>query len=287
MPNSRRRAAAALLGAAVLFSTGGAAIKAVHFSGWQIASFRSLIAGITLLVLVPAARRGWGWRSALVGAAYATTCICFVLATRLTTSANAIFIQAASPLYLMVLAPLLLRERVSRRDVLFMLPIGMGLAIFLLGDRHPMATAPNPALGNLIAVFSGVAFALAVVGFRWLSRTGAASGATALTAAALGNFIAFAVAFPMALPLESPAISDWAILLYLGIFQIGLAYYFFGRGIARLSAVPASLLLLLEPALNPVWTWLVHGEVPGRSALAGGALVLSATVARAWWSEEA
>jgi hypothetical protein len=46
----------------------------------------------------------------VVGFAYATTCICFVLATRLTTRANAIFIQSASPLYVLLLAPLLLRE---------------------------------------------------------------------------------------------------------------------------------------------------------------------------------
>src|SRR6188508_1289837 len=76
MPNSHRRAALALVMASVLFSTGGAAIKAVEFSGWQIASLRSGIAGLTLLLLVPAARRGWGWRPGLVGAAYAATCIC-------------------------------------------------------------------------------------------------------------------------------------------------------------------------------------------------------------------
>ena len=71
MPDSHRRAALAVLAASVLFSTGGAAIKAADFSGWQIASLRSGIAGLTLLLLVPAARRGWGWRPLLVGTAYA------------------------------------------------------------------------------------------------------------------------------------------------------------------------------------------------------------------------
>ncbi len=275
----------ALIVAAVLFSTGGAAIKWAHFTGWQIASLRSGIAGVALLLLVPASRRGWGWRPLLVGAAYAATCICFVLANRLTTSASAIFIQAASPLYVLVLSPLLLRERVSARDVLFMVPVAAGLSLFLLGREQAVATAPNPAAGNLLAVASGITFAFAVIGFRWLGRHGEVHGATSLTAATMGNFLACAATLPMALPLGSHSPGDWATLLYLGIFQIGLAYYFVAKGVARLPALEVSVLLLVEPALNPIWTWLVHGEVPGTAALIGGTLVLGATVARALWPD--
>jgi DME family drug/metabolite transporter len=285
MPNSHRRAALALLIASVLFSTGGAAIKWAHFTGWQIASLRSGIAGVTLLLLVPGARRGWGWRPLLVGAAYAAACICFVLANRLTTSASAIFIQAASPLYVLILAPILLKEPVSRRDVLFMIPIGLGLSLFFLGTQRAVATAPDPVTGNLLSVGAGVAFALAVIGFRWLGRGMAVHGATSLTAAAMGNFLACAVALPMTLPLGGHSAGDWATILYLGIFQIGLAYYFVAKGVARLPALEVSVLLLVEPALNPVWTWLVHGEVPGMAAIAGGTLVLGATVCRALWPD--
>lgn len=281
MPNSHRRAALALLVASVLFSTGGAAIKSADFTGWQIASLRSGIAGLALLLLIPAARRGWGWRPLLVGAAYATTSICFVLANRLTTGANAIFIQSASPLYVMVLSPLLLREPVTRRDVLFMLPIGVGLALFLLGDQRAGITAPHPAAGNLLAVASGIAFSLAVIGFRWLGREESEQGATVLTAAVMGNFLACLLTLPLALPLGNHTTMDWGILLYLGVFQIGLAYFFVARGVSRLPALEVSVLLLFEPALNPIWTWLIHREVPGLVTICGGALVLGATLARA------
>lgn len=280
MPTSHRRAALAMVVASVLFSTGGAAIKWAEFTGWQIASLRAGIAGLTLLLLVPEARRGWGWRPALVGAASAATGICFVLANRLTTSANAIFIQSASPLYVLALGPLLLRERVRLRDVLFMVPVGIGLSLFLLGDQPAGATAPNPTLGNLIAAVSSLTFAFAVVGFRWLGRGGLGITGTPMTAVTLGNFIAFAVAFPMALPLGSHPVGDWLVLGYLGVFQIGLAYYFIARAMTRLSALEASVLMLLEPAFNPIWSWLLHGEVPGRLAMVGGGLVLGATAAR-------
>jgi drug/metabolite transporter (DMT)-like permease len=63
--------------------------------------------------------------------------------------------------------------------------------------------------------------------------------------------------------------------------QIGLAYVLMTRGIRGVPAVEASMLLLLEPALNPIWAWLVHGENPGRLPLLGGAVILAAMVVRA------
>ena len=285
MPIGQRQAALALLGAAVLFSTGGAAIKSLDFTGWQIASLRSGIAALTLVLLVPEARRGWGWRAGLVGLAYAATGICVVLANRLTSSASAIFIQSASPLYVLLLAPLLLREPVSRRDVLFMVPVALGLTLFFVGVEPPVATAPDPLAGNLIAALSAVCFAFAVIGLRWLGRKEGEDGATPVTAAAMGSLIGCVVALPMALPLGSHAGADWAILVYLGVIQIGLAYLLMSRAMVRLTALEASVLLLLEPVLNPVWSWLVHGEVPRPLALAGGALVLGATIARAGLTE--
>src|SRR3990172_9137079 len=94
-----------LLAAAVLFSTGGAAIKACTLSSWQIASFRSVIAAVALFLLLPDARRRWTWRAVAVGAAYAATLMLFVLGNKLTTAANTIFLQSTAPLYILLLGP--------------------------------------------------------------------------------------------------------------------------------------------------------------------------------------
>jgi drug/metabolite transporter (DMT)-like permease len=281
MQMTHRRAVAYMILAAALFSTGGAAIKWAHFSGWQIAGLRAGIAGATLLAIAPAARRGWGWRPLLVGVAYAVTCICFVLANRLTTSANAIFIQSTGPLYVLILGPLLLHERVTRRDVLAMLPIAAGLLCFFLGSQRALATAPDPAAGNLVAGLSGVSFAFLFVGLRWLGRR----GGIPVTAAAIGNLLAFLVTIPLAFPVGPHAPADWAVLGYLGVVQIGVAYFFVSRAMCRLTALEATMLLLIEPMLNPIWSWLVHGEVPGRAALLGALLILIGTVGRSWLGE--
>ena len=269
-----------LAAAAVLFSTGGAAIKAATLTSWQVASFRSGIAAVVVALLVPAARRGWSPRVLVVSCVYAATMVLFVLANKTTTAANAIFLQSAAPLYVLVLAPLLLREHARRADFVTMAVIAVGLALVLTGVPPATATAPDPALGNVLAVASGVAWALTMIGLRWVAAHDRTDGGTLATVVG-GNAIACLVCLPLALPVADATLVDWAVVGYLGVFQIGLAYLFMARGIRGVPALEASMLLLIEPALNPVWAWLAHGEEPGPLAVLGGALILLATVARA------
>jgi DME family drug/metabolite transporter len=263
--------------AALLFSTGGAGIKAAAFTGWQIASFRSGIAAIVLWLCIPGARRGWTGRTVLVGVAYASTLVLFVLANRLTTSANTIFLQSTAPLYVLVLSPWLLRERVRPADIGFMSLVAVGLALFFVGSQPPLVTAPDPVRGNVLAAASGVTWALTVCGLRWMGK---GADDAAIGAVVVGNAFAFLATLPRALPLAPHAATDWVIVAYLGVFQIGLAYVLVTSALRRLSALEASIILLIEPALNPLWAWAVHGEVPSAWGLAGGALILGATTVR-------
>jgi drug/metabolite transporter, DME family len=269
-----------LIAAAALFSTGGAAIKATTLSSWQVASFRSGIAAIAILLLVPASRRAWNWRVALVAVAYATTLVLFVLANKLTTAANAIFLQSSAPVYVLLLGPLLLREPIRRQDVAFMAVVGLGLTLFFVGAETPVATAPDPLLGNMLGVASGVTWALTVVGLRWLRGQGEGGGAFATVA--LGNIFAFLGCLPLALPVVGATSADWITVGYLGVFQIGLAYLFLTTGIRHVPALEASILLLIEPALNPIWAAMVHGEIPSAWAIAGGTIILTATLVKTW-----
>ena len=265
-----------LLAAALLFSTGGAAIKAVGLDGWQVACFRAGIAALVVAALVPASRRRWTPRTAAVSAAYAATVILFVQANKLTTAASTIFIQAASPLFIAGLGPWLIGERLRRRDVPILAALIAGLSLFFVGAGDGHATAPHPRLGNLLAAISSVTVALLMMGLRWL---GTREDGSAPAAVVLGNLLAFAIALPFALPVLLTA-RDAALLAYLGVFQIGVAYTLLLRALRRMSALEASLLLFVEPVLSPLWAWLVHGEAPGRWAMAGGALILAATAVK-------
>ena len=273
-----------LVATALLFSTGGAAIKAATLSGWQVASFRSGVAAVVLLAALPEARRGWSRPVVAVATAYAATMVLFVLANRLTTAANAIFLQSTAPLYLLLLAPWLLREPVRARDLLCAAAVAAGMVLLFAGSERGIATAPDPRRGNWIGLASGLAWALTMTGLRSLGREAIPGKAqnSALAPVALGNILAFVLALPMALPATSVRPSDVAVILYLGVGQIGLAYFLLARAIRFVPAFEATVVLLLEPVMNPVWAWLVHHETPGAWALAGGAVIVSAAAANSW-----
>ncbi len=281
--DSRTGARLQMLAAAALFSTGGMAIKACQMTGWQVACFRSLFGALTLLVLIPGARRGWSRRTLLVGLAYAATLCLYVLSNKLTTAANTIFLQSTAPLYLLLISPLLLKEPIRPRELWFLAAMALGLSLFFWGRESPQATAPNPALGNVLAAVGGLTWALTVAGLRWLARTegreGGSPAGAAAGAAVVGNLLVSGVCLPLALPVEGAAAADWLWVVYLGVLQIGLAYVFMTRSMRRVPALEGALLLLLEPVLNTLWTWLVHGEVPGTWSRLGALTILVATLA--------
>jgi len=250
-----------IIAAAVLFSTGGAAIKWCGFGAWQLAACRASIAMLTILILLPEARRGWSWRTAVVGIAYAATTLLYVQANKHTTAASAIFLQSTSPLFILLLAPWLL---------------GAGMALFLLGIDRPSATAPNPALGNALAAICAVTWAFTVMGYRWLAGRGLSVAAAAVS----GNAAAATLSFVMAQPLAAGRPADWAVVVFLGVCQLGIPYLFLARAVPQVRALEVGLFLLIEPVLNPIWAWLVHGETPGPTTIAGGVLILGATTGR-------
>ena len=264
-----------VLAASALFSTGGVAIKAEAFTGMQVSAIRSGIAAIALLLWL----RGRVSLSPAIlgaGAIYATALTLFVLATKLTTAANAIFLQSAAPLYILILGPLLLRERFHRRDLVYLATVASGVALCFAGQAVPQVTAPDPATGNLLGMLAGLAWALTLIALRYIGRDrpGADVG---LSAVITGNLLASVVAIPFALPLPQASAVEWSTLVYLGVFQIGLAYIWLTSAMGRLPALEVSLLLLIEPVLNPTWTWLLRGEEPGRWTIIGGAIILVAT----------
>jgi drug/metabolite transporter, DME family len=215
----------------------------------------------------------------LIGVAYAATVILFVLANKLTTSANAIFLQSTAPLYLLLLGPLVLREPVRALDLAIISGIAAGTVLLVSGAPPASGTAPDPHRGNLLALAAGAAWALTLTGLRWMGKHSQDPGSGTATVIA-GNLIAFLVALPIILiPPHAAApvrAADLAVLAWLGIFQISLAYIFLTRSLRVVPGLEASMLLLVEPVFNPIWTWLLHGESPGAPALFGGLLIIGA-----------
>lgn len=268
-----------VLAAAVLFSTGGAGIKVEAFSGLQVSALRSGIAAIALLAFLRG-RLVWSPQVALAAIVYAATVTLFVLSTKLTTAANAIFLQATAPLYLLLLGPTLLGEHFRRRDVAYLVVVALGMIGCFAGRPAATGTAPDPALGNALAVACSITWALTLIALRYVERQQSRPG-LGISAAFLGNLFASVAAIPLAWPFPAASEAEWVTLVYLGVCQVAVAYVFLTSAIRHLSALEVSLLLLLEPVLNPVWTWALRGEHPGAWTIVGGAVIVTATALRA------
>jgi drug/metabolite transporter (DMT)-like permease len=267
----QRRGALLVAAAALLWSSGGLFIKLAPMPPIAVACGRSLVAAIFYLVFLRVDLR----RARLsTAAAYAGCILTFVLATRLTTAANAIFLQYTGPAYVLMLAPLLLRERFSRLDAACVVASLVGMSLFFIGKVEA-----GQWQGNLLGAVSGVFFAFTVLLLR---RDAASEGSSdAMPSTVLGNLLAFAVAAPFAAR-AAPALTlhGVLVLLYLGVVQLGVAYLLFAKGLKRVPASEASLISMLEPVFNPIWVFLGTGERPGPWALVGGAIVIGAVVAR-------
>jgi len=274
------RARLVLLVVAALFSTGGVAIKWTDATSWQVASMRSLVAAVTLALLLQPRIRQITWRVLGVSVAYAATMILFVLANKLTTAANTIFLQSTAPLYLTVLAPWLLKERVGRREVRLMGLLALGLVLVVTSGDTGSVTAPNPGLGNLLASIAGVTWAFTILGLRALGeRDGdrVDSDRTGLSVV-LGNALAAGFCLPLVGSVSGLSVQDGFAILFLGAVQIGLAYFLLTRAVPHVPALESSLLLLVEPALSALWAWSLLGEAPATLALVGGSVIILGTV---------
>ena len=258
-----------IAGAALLWSTGGIGIKAISDPPLKVTFYRSLFAAIGLFILL--GKDVWGrrrWRSSMTFAvAIVSYCAClttFVVATKWTTAANAIFLQYAGVIWVLLFSPLVLREPMRSRDVIAISVAIGGMALFFVGRFEARGMA-----GNAMALLSSIFFAALILALR--RENDAAQSAIIWGNVALALVMLPAVHDQLALTAKS-----FAVLLFLGVFQIALAYGLFVRGLKYVTATQASLTGMLEPIANPIWVLLILGERPSAYAIAGAVVVLAA-----------
>jgi drug/metabolite transporter (DMT)-like permease len=257
--------------AALLWSSSGLFIKVLPLGALQIACVRSLVAALTIATVVrlrgghPFPRPNALALSCAV--AYAGVLILFVAATKLTTAANAIFLQFSAPIYLVFLEPWVTGRALRGRDLAAVALCLTAMALFFVGRL-----GAGTLTGNLLGVASGLCLALFSLTLK-LQRE-RRPGVDPIGAIILGNLLVAVLCAPLALPGLRPTLPQAGILLYLGVFQIGLAYLLFNAGMRHLTATAAVVTGTLEAVLNPVWVFLGIGERPSAWALLGGALIL-------------
>ncbi len=260
-----------VLAAALLWSTGGLFIKWTSLSGLELSCWRSFFAIFTLAYFTR--REGFGLNrlTAVASLLYACLLILFVLATKQTTAANAIFLQYTAPVYLLILEPIVYKEKFRSRDLITVLVCLGGMALFFVGQLRPQDIA-----GNVMALTSGLFFAT----YFLLLRHPRAREVNRASSAIYGNTLAVLITLPWGLAsLSQITTHDFLSVSYLGVIQLGVAYTLFTLGMARgVRSLDAGIICYSEPVLNPVWVFLVLGEKPSKWALLGGTIIIVAVI---------
>lgn len=267
--------------AAILWSSGGVLIKAISLDAYQISFWRSLFAIFTIFAIVKPRHLTFDTSTIIASFAYAFTLIFFVIATKLTTAANAILLQYTAPIYVLLFSRFLLNETVSKTQLVLVIVALAGMVIFFFDSISPQGVK-----GNVFAIMSGFFFGL----FLLLSRKNRREHP--IDAVLLGNGLIVLICSTIMMYgafhdprgaadeyiLYGYAIStaDSVMVAFLGILQIGIPYILFTRGIKFVRALDASLIAMLEPVLNPVWVFLFVGESPSLYTVTGGLIILAA-----------
>ena len=266
--------------AVLLWSTGGLFIKATTLDAFAVNLGRSLFAAITVAIFTYRKGLKLDGFTLLTSFLYAGTLTCFVYANKTTTAANAIFLQYTAPIYILILAPFILKEKFRPSDLITVIVCLAGMSLFFLetpGAENRLAT--DIFGGNIAALISGVFFGLY---FILLRHPRSLENKNPAISVFYGNIIIVLLMLPLIVnnPPAQISSNDVLAILFLGVFQIGIAYVLFTKGIAAgVRSLDASIVGFVEPLLNPIWVFLILGERPSRWAIIGGAIIIAAVIA--------
>jgi DME family drug/metabolite transporter len=274
-----------IFAAALVWSTGGLFIKWSSLGPVQLSFGRAIFAAITVAFFTRREGFGFNYLTAITSVLYAGLLLCFVIATKQTTAANAIFLQYTAPVYLLVLEPLVYKEKFRLADFFTVVACIAGMSLFFLGKLEARAVT-----GNLIALGSGLCMALYFLLLRHphsqkINRASSVIYGNLLLALVMGALMLF-----FDYPFAPVSALDAGIVVYLGVVQLGLGYTLFTLGIARgVRSLQAGIIGYIEPMLNPLWVFLVLGERPSAWAILGGTIIIVAVILhtlKTRWKEE-
>lgn len=259
----------AVLITALLWSSGGLLIKLITLTPMQLSFFRCLIAAIVFGIIFGKKVLKVNKLAILNSVFYATVLTSFVIATKTTTAANAIFLQSTAPIYVLIFEPIISKTKWEKINIITIAVCFLGMILFFIGKL-----SPGHLEGNIVALLSGAAFAAFFLGMKKNEKEYQQS------AIFYGNILVALICIPFILELETISFSDLWMVSFLGVFQIAIAYAIFTYGIKRILAVEASIISMFEPVLNPFWVFIGYGEVPTIYAIFGGIIIISAIIVK-------
>ena len=269
-----------LVAAAILWSMAGVLTKFIPWSATSVACLRGLIAAMVQM----AYSRTWKIKLTkpiiLTAVCYLGETLLFTFANKMTSAGSAIVLQNTSPLYIMLMGLIILKQKPSKLDCCVGVVIFSGILLSMLDTlRGGELPGSNPMLGNLLALLSGVFYA----GIFFTSRL---PDANSLHSTILGNLM-YVFFIPLLFTDQAlmdpsstgvPAWQAWVAIFFMGSCQLGLSWICFSRGIKTTPSLQASFITMIEPVLNPILALILLGEAMGTLSVIGSVLVIATIV---------
>jgi len=261
-----------ILLAGLLWSLAGIFIKSLELPAVVIVFYRSLFASLFFLLFLRKRRWKVSFHLLISVTSYTAAISFFVFSNKLTTAANAIVLQYTAPIFVFLFIRLLFREPISKGNLMTLLLSMLGVAIIFTGS-----SGGQDLWGVSVAVLSGFLFAIYMINLRYLA------GFDPLVLTFINNLVCSIALFPLMVSHSTPFGGQLLALAVMGVVQLGAPYFFFSKGLERLALQEASLIVLIEPVLNPIWVAWGVGEVPSIPTLIGGSVILFSLVLRYAW----
>jgi drug/metabolite transporter (DMT)-like permease len=258
----RKKGFVLLIIASILWSTGGMLLKLVSWNGFAVGGFRSLVSAVFISFFAKGINLKFTKWRVIAMVSYASTVILFAVANKMTTAANAIMLQYTAPVYAAIFGARILGEKLRKRDILSIVVVLSGMVLFAAEGLQG-----GHFFGDTLAILSGVTFAMVAVALKVEKDVDPVQNIF------WGNVLAFAISVPFMRDITLTFYNISGVIL-LGIFQLGLAYVLYARGMRYVTALEGSIIPMFEPILNPVWVFLSIGETPGHLAILGGAVII-------------
>ncbi|MDF2486106.1 MAG: Permease of the drug/metabolite transporter superfamily [Herbinix sp.] len=254
---------------AVCFSLAGVLIKMISWSSLTINGVRNLLAFLIMAIYLKKIGHKLVINRVVILGAICNLLmnLTFVIATKLTSAANAIVLQFTEPIFLILFLWIFWKHKPDRKAILACIFVFGGILCFFF-DQLSL----GGQIGNIIAILSGILYAMVFLMKK-------VKDANLESSILISQFVSFIIFIPSYFRETDSAPRNFILIVILGIVQMGFGYVLLAKGLETVTPVSASLTSTIEPILNPIWVALFYGEVVTPIAIVGAAIVIISSTA--------
>jgi drug/metabolite transporter (DMT)-like permease len=256
-----------ILTSAILFSLAGVLIKKISWSSITINGIRNLFAFLVMAAYIIKIHHKIVINKVVILGAVCNLFmnLTFVMATKLTSAANAIVLQFTEPIFLILILYFIWKHKPDKKAVITCVLVFGGILCFFFDQ-----ISYEGVIGNILAIISGLLYAFVFL----IKKMKNADFESSIIISQLTSFIIF---IPWYFKETDFAPMNFLLVFIMGVVQMGVAYVFLAKGLETVSPVTASLTSTIEPILNPIFVAIFYGEMINPISMVGAAIVIIAS----------